>query len=104
MWFTIQIFQKKKSLTKSSSVRPNTEYSAEYSAKTRRIFGTEYSAKSADTPITENRVKMAVFDPFLLEFWSKFWHTFFSKFIHYSGLISTFYYAQNIFMVLFTLY
>ena len=34
-----------------SSVRPNTEYSA------------EYSAKSADTPITENCVKMAVFDP-----------------------------------------
>ena len=32
-----------------SSVRPNTEYSAEYSAKTSRIFGTEYSAKSADS-------------------------------------------------------
>ena len=44
------------------SVRPNTEYSAEYSAKNGRIFGTEYSAKSADTPITENRVKMAIFD------------------------------------------
>ena len=56
----------------SGSVRPNTEYSAEYSAKNRRIFGTEYSAKSADTPITENRVKMAVFDPFQLKFWSNF--------------------------------
>ena len=39
------------------SVRPNTEYSAEYSAKIDRIFGTEYSAKSADTPIGENREK-----------------------------------------------
>ena len=44
------------------SVRPNTDYSAEYSAKKRRIFGTEYSAESADTPIMENCVKIAVFD------------------------------------------
>ena len=51
------------------SVRPNTEYSAEYSAKTRRIFGTEYSAKSADTPIGENREKMAIFDPISRNFW-----------------------------------
>ena len=64
---------------KVASVRPNTEYSAEYSAKTRRIFGTEYSAKSADTPITENRVKMAVFDPFYLKFWSYFGHTCFTN-------------------------
>ena len=41
-------------------------------------------------PITENRVKMAVFDPFLLEFWSKFGHTFFSKFILYSGITPIF--------------
>ena len=52
-----------------SSVRPNTEYSAEYSAKNGRIFGTEYSAKSADTPIGENREKMAIFDPISRNFW-----------------------------------
>ena len=47
------------------SVRPNTEYSAEYSAKIRRIFGTEYSAETADTPITKNGPKNAIFGPFL---------------------------------------
>ena len=51
-----------------SSVRPNTEYSAEYSAKNGRIFGTEYSANFADTPITENGAKMMIFD----HFWSFF--------------------------------
>ena len=49
-----------------ASVRPNTEYSAEYSAKNGRIFGTEYSANFADTPITENGAKMTIFD----HFWS----------------------------------
>ena len=55
----------------------NTEYSAEYSVKNGRIFGTVYSAKSADTPITENCAKKAIFD--LTQFhvifgtiWSKF--------------------------------
>ena len=47
-----------------SSVRQNTEYSAEYSAKIRRIFGTEYSAEAADTPIAKNGVKT----PFLANF------------------------------------
>ena len=50
--------------SEDSSVRPNTEYSAEYSAKMIQIFGTEYSAESADTPILENGAKMAVFHPF----------------------------------------
>ena len=54
------------------SVRPNTEYSAEYSAKTSRIFGTEYSAVSADTPITENSKKR----PFLCVFCSNFGQNF----------------------------
>ena len=49
-----------------TSVRPNTEYSAEYSAKINRIFGTEYSAKPADTPILENGTKTTFFDPFLI--------------------------------------
>ena len=57
-----------KNLSDRTSVRPNTEYSAEYSAKTYRIFGTEYSAKSADTPITENAEKW----PFLTNFSSNF--------------------------------
>ena len=57
------------------SVRPNTEYLA----KSRRIFGAEYSAKSADTPTTENHVKMAVFDPFYLKFWSNLGHTCFTN-------------------------
>ena len=51
-----------------SSVRPNTEYSAEYSAKMGRIFGTEYSAKLADTPIPKKRRKFANFCRFLHKF------------------------------------
>ena len=47
------------------SVRPNTEYSAEYSAEIGRIFGTEYSAKVADTPIPKKRRKFANFCHFL---------------------------------------
>ena len=78
-----------------SSVRPNTEYSAEYSAKNRRIFGTEYSAKSADMPITENRVKMAVFDPFYLKIWSNFGHTFFANSYFKLALYFTFQLSYN---------
>ena len=40
------------------SVRPNTEYSAEYSAKDGRIFGTEYSAKAADSRYSKKRQKL----------------------------------------------
>ena len=49
-----------------NSVRPNTEYSAEYSAKIGRIFGTEYSAKVADTPIPKKTAKIRNFCHFLL--------------------------------------
>ena len=62
------------------SVRPNTEYSAEYSAKTSRIFGTEYSAKSADTPITEYSAKMTTFDNFESYFCPSWTHIFFFLF------------------------
>ena len=55
-------------LNANDSVRPNTEYSAEYSAKISRIFGTEYSAEFADTPIAKNHAKR----PFLDHFWHNF--------------------------------
>ena len=48
----------------SFSVRPNTEYSAEYSAKIGRTFGTEYSAKRAEyriSKIGKNLRKFGVF-------------------------------------------
>ena len=44
--------RKKLNKKRHGSVRPNTEYSAEYSVKIGRIFGTEYSAKVADRPNT----------------------------------------------------
>ena len=44
----------------NNSVRPNTEYSA----KIGRIFGAEYSAKMADTPIPKKRRKFAIFATF----------------------------------------
>ena len=46
------------------SVRPNTEYSAEYSAKIDRIFGTEHSAELAEYRISKIGQKMKKNDVF----------------------------------------
>ena len=69
------------------SVRPNTEYSAEYSAKTSRIFGTEYSAVSADTPITENSKKAAILCVFCSNFGQNFGvHFFLDFYFHFDPI------------------
>ena len=48
-------------MTYLTSIRPNTEYSAEYSATFGRYYSAEYSANLADTP---NMIKTAIFDVF----------------------------------------
>ena len=60
LWLIAQKFER----SVLDSVRPNTEYSAEYSVKIGRIFGAEYSVKVADSRIPKKRQNCAILGNF----------------------------------------